>query len=99
MSYLKTKNAEFIASIPQPPVMPICHGPSDLNALAEHVEEVTRLFADYVFSLAREASSLNVNTQPSLVSEAIHGAMHDSDLCQAIRDEAEMMVERVAEDA
>jgi hypothetical protein len=97
MTYLASKHSEFVASIPAAPVMPICHGPSDLEALAAHVDEVTHQFTEYLWALTREARSLNVDVKPETIVGAVRSALHDESLAAAIRSHAETMVELVKE--
>jgi hypothetical protein len=99
MTYLASKHSTFLASLDKPPVMPIQHGPSDLMALRMHYLETAHQFVEYVQSIAREASSLNVSINPEQVAGEIRDALDGCDLAQSIREEAERMTERVAEDA
>lgn len=96
-TYLASKHADFLASLPTPPVMPIQHGPSDLQALAKHFEKVSEAFVEYVSNIAREAHGCNVEINPEFAAGAIKDAVHDCDLAQAIRSEAERLVERARE--
>lgn len=96
-TYLKQKHSEFIGAIPQPPVMPDQHGPSDLLELAEHLEAATEAFLEYVSNIAREARSLNIEVEPEEIAKFIRGAVDDTSLSQTIRIAAEDMPQRVKE--
>lgn len=100
MTYLTDKHSRFLASLEKPPVMPINHSPADLNALADHFLTVATDFREYVTNIAREAHACGlIDISPELTGDYIWDAVHDCDLAQAIRAEAERMVERQLEDA
>lgn len=109
MTYLQDKHSRFLASLEKPPVMPICHGPSDLLALAEHLEAVNEAYIEYLSNIANVARSLNVPLvraengnpevpiKPEQLADDVRTTIEETCLAHAIRVSAKAMPARVKE--